>query len=399
MAEKREYTPVPRHPGIFSYKTQRGTRYRVRRGFQNIYGKADEYSKSGFKSWRDAEADLHKFENDLSNGSQEVLTNRSVTVHDAWEILLKRQQELELWRPITVKQRLGYYNRGIKEQWGNRKLQSIKRLEYQNYIDDLAKQGYYYNTVSTMNSVMQQIFNNAVKLDLLDKNRIAGISVTGHKPKPVAISDEDYDKVVKTAKAIFTPYELTVFYLFTLGARREEVLGLQLRSFELGRDERGRYYKITYYVGRTAVEVNGSDLKSDAAYRSNFARGRMVGLIDYSLQHAKDICARTNHEVTPETFLYLNESNGNPPSPGKTTDGLFHRLKDASGVEIRPHMLRHRFATIGLESEEANITVAHWLGHKNISMTESYATPTNSGALHLIDGLDSKLHPDTNEAG
>ena len=41
----RKWEPVKNHPNIYSYPTAKGKRFAVRRGFTNVLGKKDEFTK------------------------------------------------------------------------------------------------------------------------------------------------------------------------------------------------------------------------------------------------------------------------------------------------------------------------------------------------------------------
>ncbi|EPC73055.1 integrase family protein [Lacticaseibacillus paracasei subsp. paracasei Lpp71] len=267
-------------------------------------------------------------------------------------------------------------------------MSKISRSEYQQFIDEKIKSGLAQTTMRMLNSVMQIIMNDAEHNDIIRKNMLRGILINGAKPpKDVSITDEDYAKFMATAQKLLNKYQLTMLYLLTLGERREELAGLQFRSFKRGTTEGKPYYEITYYVGRTPQQPLGGPLKTPSSYRTNYVTGPIIDYIDYSLQYAKNILTRTHREIGPETFIYLNEKTGMPVHPSNINRNLFQRVKDATGIELRPHMLRHYFATQALQDGLPQMSVMHWLGHKNIDMTNDYTRPTREGSLKVINGM------------
>ncbi|MDN6635779.1 MAG: site-specific integrase [Lacticaseibacillus paracasei] len=388
MNAVRKWKEVPHHPNVYRYETRRGTRYGIRRGFKNSVGKRDEYTRSGFTNWHDAEGELKRFEASLVTGGINPLTHRGVTLNAYFAALVKNREELGVWRPATVIQKKTYYRKHLQERFGNRPMSKISRSEYQQFIDEKIKSGLAQTTMRTLNSVMQIIMNDAEHNDIIRKNMLRGILINGAKPpKDVSITDEDYAKFMATAQKLLNKYQLTMLYLLTLGERREELAGLQFRSFKRGTTEGKLYYEITYYVGRTPQQPLGGPLKTPSSYRTNYVTGPIIDYIDYSLQYAKNILTRTHREIGPETFIYLNEKTGMPVHPSNINRNLFQRVKEATGIELRPHMLRHYFATQALQDGLPQMSVMHWLGHKNIDMTNDYTRPTREGSLKVINGM------------
>lgn len=392
----RKWKPMPRHPGIYSYDTSRGVRYGVRRSFKNSEGKRDEYTKSSFAHWREAEADLKKFEASLVTGRINPITHRSITFDQYFEMLQERKVKTGLWRPSTVRTKNHLYNALVKPSFGTRRLASVTRLEYQAFIDQLIEKDYAHNSIVAVNSMVMQILNDAEKLDVIDKNRLRGSSVKGGAaPRPVSLSREDYRTWIQTAENTLDDYDFAMVMLLTLGPRREEVYGLQLKSFvkETGLNDQP-YYQIRYYKARTSAELNGGPLKSDAAYRVNYARSQqLVHLIDAAIAECKRRSVKNSRIPGPDTFLFLSDK-GTPVYLSYMRERIFHPISLATHIAVRPHMLRHYFATQAMQTGEAESTIMHWLGHSDISMTASYTRATKEGALQLIDTLDEPLNPD-----
>lgn len=387
-----KWEKVKGHANIYVYKTQRGKRYGVRRGFKNNQGKYDEFSPSGFTNWRDADAALKKFEAELVTGKLGPLSNRSVTVNQYYESMKKRKIELKIWRPSTVLGADQYYNNHIKSVYGTRSLSDISRSEYQAFIDGKVTKGYAETTLTTINSIMQQIMNDAARNDIIFKNKLSGITIDGAKQqKSQDLSEREYAKFMTTAKEVLTRYRMGMLYLISLGDRREEAAGLQLKSFVKGEDEEGPYYVIHYYVGRTQAEPNGGPLKNDGSYRDNIVHGKIVEYIDYMIEYCKEICKRTHREINGDTFIYLNEKTGMPPYPNNINRNIFGVVSQASGVKVHPHLLRHYFATMSLANGTPDVLVAKWLGHKNVSMSKAYARPTDTQIKHVGNSMKDVL--------
>lgn len=388
----RKYIPVPRHPNIYEYDTAKGKRYRVRRTFKNSVGKRDEFSRSGIRTWRQADAVLKQFEATLSTNEINPLTHRGVTVGEYFDKMVKRREELGIWRESTIKSQQQYFNKHLRPVFGNTPLADVKRASYQQFIDGKVKAGYAQTTVNTIDAVMQHIYFDAENNDIIDKNRLKGISIQGAlKPRSQSLSVKDYDTFMKTAKTVLSKYQMTMLYLMTLGERRSELAGLQIRSFVKGIDDIGTYYAITFYVARTQYAPLGGPLKTPSANRTIYVRGEITKYIDYALTRTKEACLKSGRPFNEKTFLYLDERTGMPIFPGNINRILFQRVNDKAGVTVRPHMLRHYFATHAKENGLPDMAIMHWLGHKNVEMTNEYTRPTEEGAKKVFDGMSKDL--------
>lgn len=388
----RQWKEVPHHPNVYKYETRRGTRYGIRRGFKNSEGKRDEYTKSGFLSWRDADVVLKKFEATLATENTSPITHRSETLGHYFDVMKKRKVELGRWRINTALQHTYYFDKHLRPAFGNTPLMAISRADYQHFIDEKVKAGYAKLTLRTLDQIMQNIMNTAEMNDIIDKNRLRGIGIEGaKKPKDESLSQADFKKFMHTAKQILSKYDMTMLYLLTLGERRSEALGLQFRSFHKGTDDIGDYYRIHFYVGRTLAEPLGGKLKTESSEREIYVHGTIVSYIDYMLQHAKEICEKTHRLYDDKTFVYLDERTGMPPSPGRVNIRVFNKVSKASGIKVHPHMLRHYFATQALEKGLPDMSVMHWLGHKNMKMTNDYTRPTAEGAKRVFQVMEGGL--------
>lgn len=388
----REWKKLLRHPNIYEYETRRGKRYGVRRGFTNSLGRKDEFTRSGFLTWRAADIVLKQFEASLVTGQINPITHRGVTVTEYFEKMCKRNEELGIWRESTLASQKQYFNNHLKPIFGSTSLAEVKRSSYQQFIDNKVKQGFAQTTVSTMDAVMQHIYNDAENNDIIDKNRLKGISIQGAvKPRSQSLSVQDYNKFMAAAKTTLSKYQMTMLYLMTLGERRSELAGLQIRSFVKGIDAIGTYYAITFYVGRTQYAPLGGPLKTPSANRTIYVRGEITEYIDYALERTKEVCKKSGRVFNGNTFLYVDERTGMPIFPGNINRILFQRVNDKIGTHVRPHMLRHYFATHAKENGLPDMAIMHWLGHKNVEMTNDYTRPTEEGAKKIFGGMSKDL--------
>ena len=388
----RNWQPVKRHPSIYKYSVKHGDRYGIRRVWIDSEKKRHEFTKSGFRTIKDAEVVLTQFEDSLYKGKKSPLKNSKVTFDEYFNKIKERSIKLGKWRIDTVKTKDQYYKNHIHPRFGNVALSKITRAQYQSFIDELITNGYAKTTIRTIDGLMQLIMNDAEVYDVIYKNNLKHISISGGKPaKNLTLEDVDYKKWLTQAEKMVNKYKMSMIQLFALGERREELLGLHLGSFDFSTDTSGKEIcKITFDRGRTIHRLNGGPLKTKASYRSIYVTGEVIESIKYAIEQCKNICDKFGIEINDDTFLYRNEITGDPIHPTYPTR-LFKSISDKCGVKIHPHKLRHYFATSAKDSNLADTAVAKWLGHANVQMTNKYARPNKNSVLRVYDGVKEQL--------
>ncbi|MDH5106966.1 site-specific integrase [Lentilactobacillus diolivorans] len=391
VAKSEKWKPMKRHPNVYEYQTQRGKKYGIRFTYYDAEHKRREYKKSGFQDWQEAEVTLHKFQKNVDDGFMNTLANHRTTVTAYYEKIRKRSVEIGKWRPATVAQKDMYFKKHLQPAFGERPLVDISRQEYQHFIDKYVKAGYAYNTINTINSIMQIIMNTADRNDVIVKNRLANIAIEGAKrPKPAKLEPEDYQKFMQAAREYLPKYWYTVVCLLALGARREEVVGLRYKSLKFFKQGDQEICEITYDMGRTRFEQKGGKLKNYSSYRTNYVTGEFVDLLKFCRQYSKNICAQVGCVWSEDSFLFLMELDGRPIHP-EYPNKILKQVERACGIHVYPHLLRHYFATMARSLNYSPTDTMHWLGHASLSMTDSYTRQTKQGALKLINEMNPTL--------
>ncbi|KRN29204.1 integrase family protein [Lactobacillus selangorensis] len=384
---------MKKHPGVYSYTTVKGTRYGVRRGFKNSEGKRDEFTRSGLSSWREADMVLKSFEAKIARGEVGTVVTGKISLDEWYGRVKKRNIELGVWRKSTVDSKDYNYSKHISPRFGRTALNDLNRNEYQRFIDGLIKQGFAYRTIVTIDSVTQMLLNRAENEDIIAKNKLRKIAIDGGKdPADQSLEVEEYRTYMETAEKMLDRYQIAILYMLTLGERREELCGLKYNSFEFSTDESTgeEVCAITFDEARTVAQPEGGPLKTRASYRTIYVKGDIIDLIRYAILTSKNICRKYHREVKDDSFLFVAEKTGIPIYPAYA-NVMMRRVSKACGIKVHPHMLRHYFATTARDDKLPSMAVMHWLGHQNISMTNSYTRPSKRGALKVIDGIQGTI--------
>ena len=385
----RKWKPMKRYPGVFSYSTQKGTRYAARRSYKNTIGKQEFWSKSSFKSPQDANLALKKFELEIANGQIGQIEGRRVTFDVYFKRIYDRKTSLGIWRPITARVMKNYYKEWFSEPFGTTRLDELTRSTYQAFLDKLAKKDLAKSTIEHINSVMQLILNDAETNDVIYKNKLRHMNINGKAPKDQSLSKEDFDTYMAYAKAHLSRYYYSMIYMLTLGERRAELMGLRTRSsfkFEYDEVNKREICAIKFDVGRTTEAKEGGPLKTQSAYRTIWVYGDMVDTIKFAIKASDNILINLGKPVPQDHFLWLNPQTGNPFHPAQPST-LMKRLSNKCGINVHPHQLRHYFATRAKSDRLADSDVMHWLGHANIQQTNDYTRASKEGAMNVFEGI------------
>ena len=390
----REWTPIPRHVGLYSYETTKGTRYGVRRGYINDLGEKTEFTKSGFISWHEADRVLKKFEAALSESSPRSSLS-GMKLGDYFDRMSERKIKYGTWRQSSYDAHTRYFNNHIRPVFGSRRMSEITRSEYQRFLDSLDDdKGLRLGTIKTIHRIMMETLNAAETEDLLDKNRLRKMSIHGKEPKSVDISPADFERWISTAELVLDKYSLALIYTATLGMRRGEVLGLRTSSISFQQDQvnNQEIASIQIDLQRGEDYKLGGPIKTSSSYRTIWASGKVVDYLHFAILASDNLRKKNGVPSDKTPWLWVNRF-GDPASSGY----LFERMKivnKATGLQIRPHMLRHYFATQAIAGNAAQIEVMHYLGHKNVQMTADYTRETKQASLDVFKNFDQRVNGD-----
>lgn len=189
-----------------------------------------------------------------------------------------------------------------------------------------------------------------------------------------------------------TKYQFAMIYLLSLGERRGELMGLRKSSFKFQRDEVNQkdLCQITFNLNRTRANPEGGPLKTKSSYRSIWVSGTVVELLHYVMAFSDRIWLKCGGKADKDHFIWLTPSSGRPYAPDHPNK-IMEKMSDECGIRVHPHLLRHHFATKACSDRIPDMDVMHWLGHRNLQMTDSYTRATPEGALNVFKRISKDL--------
>ncbi|MEE0963096.1 MAG: tyrosine-type recombinase/integrase [Ruminococcus bromii] len=228
------------------------------------------------------------------------------------------------------------------------KINEIKPLHIQSYVDFLTSQGFAHKTVKNRLLVVSLVFKFALLNELTDRDPTLKISIPKNLPKTKRenASKEDEKKICSSTNSLFG----TLAYLYlTTGCRRGEAVALTPSDVNL----QEKYISITKtveWIG-SVPQIKKSP-KTDAGIRTIPISDKLVSLL---------------LPLMKQKYLFPNEK-GELLDNSQFTRG-WNKYKKEAGISCTPHQLRHSYATILFDAGIDVKTAQCWLGHADINTT------------------------------
>lgn len=254
-------------------------------------------------------------------------------------------------RPNTLRMYKDAYNLHILDILGDLPLQSVRPVHIRDVMSAVADK-----SESLQHKVlitMRQIFKTAQQNGLIVKDPTDGIKITQHTA-PEKTKHLTADQVKELMEAV-TDGKARTFVGLCLycGLRREEALGLQWGDMRNGNLTVNRALA---FVGNQPDP--SQELKTKAAHRT-------IPIPDPLAKILLD---------TPKTGLYVITKADGGPMTQIAFKRMWEKVFGVVDFVIRPHMLRHTYATNLYYAGVDLRTAQYLLGHSSIQMTAQVYT-------------------------
>ncbi|MBQ7661216.1 MAG: site-specific integrase [Clostridia bacterium] len=290
----------------------------------------------------------------------------------------------------------------IKPMLGHMKLQDIRPLHVQQFINALAKDGARADgkgsrlspaTIKRDFTVLKSIMAKAYKLGLIDRN-------------PTETARLDLPEVVEKEVEIFTKeeaahmlaclddeplaFQVLIHLALVTGARRGELVALKWDCIDLIRK--------TLAIKQSSYKLKGEETRNKAPKTRGSVR--TVALPEYLIAMLRDYRAwqlkeqmRLGDCWRGEGYLFT-QWNGKQMNP-QTPTRQFTKFLARHGIPHRKfHALRHTSATLLLASGTNIKTVAARLGHTQLSTTNRYVHALRDADQAAADTFSALLSPE-----
>ena len=174
---------------------------------------------------------------------------------------------------------------------------------------------------------------------------------------PEVLNKQEIKKIIDSTSNL--KYKLIIQFLYSAGLRVSELINLKPRDIDIER-------KIIYIR-------NGKGAKD------------MISLFPISIK--EDFL---KYLLTYNPKIYLFESNRNKKYSSKSIEKIISKTSlKTLNKKIRPHTLRHSFATHLLEQGIDLRKIQRLLGHKNLRTTQIYTHIANTDIENIKSPLDT----------
>lgn len=337
---------------------------------------------------------------------------------DAWYKIWLREYKATTVKKGTIESYECMYNYYVKPIFGKKLIKDVRGEHLQKLYNDLSRNGYSKSTISLIHVLLNSMFKQALKNELIKKNPVQLTTLPrGEKKKERRVlSRYEQELLLKEVKG--HELESVIHIALATGMRIGEITGLEWQDIDFEKKEifvrgtlkmtrKGEFFKDT---PKTLSSKRSVPLLSKAELI--LKRWRIVQkelrlslgeewkplpsleqLVftrnDGSPISGQYVRQQINHIVDRINEKYFNAEDSFCSRTNATSISKIEKLEKFEG--FTPHALRHTFATRALESGIQPKIVQEILGHSSITMTLDLYThvlpQTKAEELKKIEGV------------
>ena len=358
-------------------------RYRISLGKNSETGKYEYISKTGFKRKSDAKHQAEMIERQLRNG--EYIPPSSSTFKQVADDWLK--QYANDVKVSSVRAREKAIQHAI-ERFNTKPIQTIKKHDYQRFVDDMSAQ-YSKNYVDSIVASTNMIFKYANDMRLIKAMPSEGIKRPKKKVSVEELEDSEIHKKFLEKDELFQFLEVAKnhhspqnsFEVFTTlaytGMRAGELLALKWSDIDFENN--------TISITKTYYNPNNNKKHYQILTPKTESSIGKISVDPHVIQLLKDY--KVNVQDTWKNELYVDNNfvftdvNGYPLVIKKLSTWIQAIMKktDITNKHISTHSFRHTHCALLIEAGVHIKEIQERLRHKDINTTMNiYAKITNS---------------------
>lgn len=358
-------------------------RYRISLGKNSETGKYEYISKTGFKRKSDAKHQAEMIERQLRNG--EYIAPSSSTFKQVADDWIK--QYANDVKVSSVRAREKAIHHAI-EHFNTKPIQTIKKHEYQRFVNDMSAQ-YSKNYVDSIVASTNMIFKYAHDMKLIKTLPSEGIKRPKKKVSVEELEDSEIHKKFLEKDELFQFLEIAKYHhspqnsfeVFTTlaytGMRAGELLALKWSDIDFENN--------TISITKTYYNPNNNKKHYQILTPKTESSIGKISVDPHVIQLLKDY--KVNVQDTWKNGLYVDNNfvftdvNGYPLVIKKLSTWIQAIMKktDITNKHISTHSFRHTHCALLIEAGVHIKEIQERLRHKDINTTMNiYAKITNS---------------------
>jgi site-specific recombinase XerD len=241
--------------------------------------------------------------------------------------------------------KLQRYNLKIKETFGNKRLDRIKRHEVSSWHVSLREEGLSPAYSDRFLALLRHVLNMAVEWDMLDKSPATGVKLFSiDNNRDYRLNSDELSRLVATLNS-FRNRNVALISLLALSS------GMRI----------GEILKMRW----TDVDKQNKLLRIPAS-NSKSKKARTVPLNDSAMNVLDQLDTEGKFD-----HVWINRRTGKPLT---TISRQWVKVREAAELpNLRIHDLRHQFASLLVNEGVSLYIVKSLLGHSQIATTEKYS--------------------------
>lgn len=363
--------------------------------YRDPAGKQKDVTK--FKrNYKAAEKFLGKVETEKTQGIYTDPNKQRTIVADLFEEWFKGGGKYSDMVTISRKNYESMHRLVIKPYFATQFIGTLKPQKVKEWMQWMREEmGYKESTVINRMDVLSAVCNYAITNEYITRNPCHGVATRrGRVAKETKqnIVVPSLDQVYRLADAMEDEYEFAVWLMVSCGLRFGEVLGISLDQFDFERNVLVVDRQLTHDgknvdasatpirpASQAATKGQGRAMSVRQLKHRGEGEFREVPLTDFVLekleQHLKRVdplVIRDRQNYLDGSYLFVNRSRQNLPAGPWFRQSIWAAALKTAGFpekSIKPHWLRHLFASTALAAGVQIHELSAWMGHASVQVT------------------------------
>ena len=259
----------------------------------------------------------------------------------------------------------------MRNYFGEIQLREVSYQTIEGYYQYLQEQGLSSTTIQHHHMLLQSVFREACKREIILRNPIEFVSKPKRqRPKANYYSEQEARQLLGAIKG--TKLELPFTLALAYGLRRSEVLGLRWQDIDFENQTLLVCHSVIEGIDDGKRVVCQKDtLKQAASYRTLPLFEPIITLLQKEWEHKK---------VFKPVYV-CSDRYGDVMKPDVVTHDFQKFLAENGMRHIRFHDLRHSCASLLIAKHTPLIQVQHWLGHSTMITTADLYSHLDSSLI------------------